>query len=296
VNHDPLAGIAGDADLILADFRRWLEATPAGDPVSPETVSEPPAIDLHTVLSHFVALRQEVNLQTRSVRAQQEQNAELLRELQQATEALRNTQTRAEQSVQQGVEEALRPVLKTLVDLYDSLSLAGREIQRAQTGMAPLLQTLVEVGDGSEEPTLPKQLGQTRSFWSRWFLSAKADAAFRASQGEKQQTIESGRQEHFDRQQRIRDAGESCRRVQEVLQALVTGYTMSLQRIERGLRQHGLEPIPTVGERFDPERMEAVDVVRDSGRPAGEVVEELRRGYLWNGRVFRFAQVRVARD
>ena len=27
-----------------------------------------------------------------------------------------------------------------------------------------------------------------------------------------------------------------------------------------------------------------------------EVVEEVRRGYLWNGRVFRYAQVRVARS
>jgi len=38
-----------------------------------------------------------------------------------------------------------------------------------------------------------------------------------------------------------------------------------------------------------------VEAVLDSGRPAGEVIEEVRRGYLWNGRVFRYAQVRVAK-
>ena len=32
------------------------------------------------------------------------------------------------------------------------------------------------------------------------------------------------------------------------------------------------------------------------GRPAGEVVEEVRRGYLLNNRVFRCAEVRVARN
>jgi molecular chaperone GrpE len=69
---------------------------------------------------------------------------------------------------------------------------------------------------------------------------------------------------------------------------------MSLQRVERALRQHGLEPILTLGQPFDPERMEAIDTAEGTGRP-GEVVEEVRRGYLWNGRVFRFAQVRVAR-
>ena len=81
-----------------------------------------------------------------------------------------------------------------------------------------------------------------------------------------------------------------------MIASLVTGYTMSLQRVERALRQHGLEAIPSAGERFDPERMEVLEAVTDSGRPAGEVVEEIRRGFTWNGRVFRYAQVRVAKE
>jgi molecular chaperone GrpE len=71
---------------------------------------------------------------------------------------------------------------------------------------------------------------------------------------------------------------------------------MSLERLERTLEQCGLELIPTEGELFDPEQMEVVEAVADSGRPSGEVVEEVRRGYLWRGRVFRYAQVRVAKD
>ncbi len=71
---------------------------------------------------------------------------------------------------------------------------------------------------------------------------------------------------------------------------------MSLQRVERALRQHGLEAMPAAGERFDPERMEVVEAVAESGRPSGEVIDEVRRGYLWNGRVFRYAQVRVAKS
>ncbi len=42
--------------------------------------------------------------------------------------------------------------------------------------------------------------------------------------------------------------------------------------------------------------MEVVEAVAESGRPAGEVIEEVRRGYLWKGRVFRYAQVRVAKS
>jgi molecular chaperone GrpE len=97
------------------------------------------------------------------------------------------------------------------------------------------------------------------------------------------------------RREQGRRAREGWERVRQALESLVTGYAMSLQRVEKALRQSGLEPIASVGFPFDPERMEALEIVTGSGRPPNEVVEEVRRGYLWNGRVFRYAQVRVAK-
>ena len=85
-------------------------------------------------------------------------------------------------------------------------------------------------------------------------------------------------------------------RIHQTVQSILTGYGMSLQRLDRAIAQHELEPIPAVGEPFDPERMEVLEVVADSQRPSGEVVEEIRRGYLWHGKVFRFAQVKVSRS
>jgi molecular chaperone GrpE len=93
-------------------------------------------------------------------------------------------------------------------------------------------------------------------------------------------------------QQRSADA---ARLVRSSFDGLIAGYTMSLARVDRTLAQFELEPIPVEGQAFDPELMEAVEVAGDTGRPAGEVVEEVRRGYLWRGVVFRFAQVKVAR-
>jgi molecular chaperone GrpE len=61
------------------------------------------------------------------------------------------------------------------------------------------------------------------------------------------------------------------------------------------MTQHGLETIPCVGEPFDPETMEVAEVVREEGRASTEVLQEIRRGYLWRGRLFRYAQVRVAK-
>jgi molecular chaperone GrpE len=223
-------------------------------------------IDLHTLLGQFIAVRQEVNLQTRAVRAQQEQNTETLRQLTAALEALRQSQIRGEEARRQTNDDAIRPLLKTLVDLYDSLSRAGVEIQRLSQTVLPSLEQLAAATSSEPQPRRP--------VWARLFRSSPP-----APKG-------------LEREQQARDSAE---RTRQLLASLVTGYTMSLQRIERALEQHGLEAIPSTGERFDPERMEVVEAVAGSGRPSGEVVEEVRRGYLWNGRVFRCAQVRVAK-
>ena len=59
-------------EAVLADFRDWLHqlaAQPAAAPGPPGPPAEP--IDLHTLLGQFIALRHEVNLQTKASRAQQ---------------------------------------------------------------------------------------------------------------------------------------------------------------------------------------------------------------------------------
>lgn len=73
------------------------------------------------------------------------------------------------------------------------------------------------------------------------------------------------------------------------------GYALSLRRVERLLPTWDVEPISCTNEPFDPELMEVVEVVGDTGLAAGTVVEEVRPGYYWRGAVLRFAQVKVAR-
>ena len=83
--------------------------------------------------------------------------------------------------------------------------------------------------------------------------------------------------------QRRQEQADAAERVRQLLEGLLTGYRMGLQRVDRALDQHGLDPIPTAGEPFDPEFMEVVEAVADSGQLPGEVIEEVRRGYLWRG-------------
>ena len=58
------------------------------------------------------------------------------------------------------------------------------------------------------------------------------------------------------------------------------------------LSKAGLEVVPTDGVAFDPNQHEAVlHEPGDGGDP--QIVEVLRTGYLWNGRVLRAAMVKV---
>src|SRR5262249_46384532 len=130
-------------DTLLADFRCWLEQLPVV-PVDGAAPPPPPAepVDLHTLLGQFLAVRHEVNLQTKAVRAQQEQNAEALRQLTAALDALKREQETSAQARQQEVDEQVRPLLKAMVDLHDALSLASREAQRVQDTLLPALAEL----------------------------------------------------------------------------------------------------------------------------------------------------------
>lgn len=78
------------------------------------------------------------------------------------------------------------------------------------------------------------------------------------------------------------------------LAALADGLRLSQQRLTAALRRMELEPVPAMGESFDPESMEALEAVACDDS-SGVVLEEVRTGYHWRGKVFRYAQVKVAK-
>ena len=199
-------------------------------------------------------------MQTRASAAQQEQNAETLRHLAEALDALAQAPAAAPPIPwDASAEDGLRPLLKTLVDLYDSVALAGRELQRAPDAVAAALRPVEDAAADEESSAAPP-------WWAR-LVGGRSDHRREARRGGSE----------------LRAARDSVERTRQTLAATAAGYAMTLQRVERAMAQHGLEPITAVGRPFDPDRMEALEVVLDSGRPSGEVVEEVRRGYLWQG-------------
>ncbi len=77
--------------------------------------------------------------------------------------------------------------------------------------------------------------------------------------------------------------------------SVVSGVKMVLRQMQELLAKWGVEPIPAVGESFDPNVHEAMmQVEAPEETESGTVVEELQRGYTYNGRTLRPSLVNVA--
>jgi molecular chaperone GrpE len=90
-----------------------------------------------------------------------------------------------------------------------------------------------------------------------------------------------------------------------VERALVYQETMDKQELQQVLRMlqwqmgevlraEGLNPVPTIGEVFNPYIHEAVEAVENSDKPEGTILEELRKGYTLGEETLRPARVKVS--
>jgi len=229
--------------------------TELGSNRSPE-ISAPVPVDLFTLVGQFTALRHEVNLQTKATRGLIDQVAE-------------------DRKAPSGPEhdEGLRPLVKAMIDAADALALGLKNVEKLRDSLETQFELAAEPIPAMPESPSPGLFARILGAPTNRELGEWADAA----------------------NDRIQESNASDERVRPLLAGLADGYALSLRRIERELPAFGLDAMAVVGQSFDPETMEAVEVVASEEHSSGQVVDEIRRGYNWNGRVFRCAQVSVAR-
>jgi molecular chaperone GrpE len=265
---------ADEIETVLAEFRAWLFESGVVAPEPGEQCAE--LVDLHTLVAQFSALRQEVNLQTRAVRAQQEQTAQTLERYAESFRTLEAATEQVADARVEGLAEAVRPLLKGLIEAADAQGRALAELRRVEQSFEEFRKERSRreasaIAEKNDSPRLP--------ILARLFGLGAVLAEVRKQLHDREEALE----------------GDSAEALQRRVEAAASGLAMGLQRIERAIAECGLEAVMTVGQPFDAEQMEAIEVVTGSGRPPGEVVDEVRHGYRWNGRMFRFAQVRVAK-
>lgn len=74
-----------------------------------------------------------------------------------------------------------------------------------------------------------------------------------------------------------------------------TGVELIHRQLLDVLAKRGVTPIDTAGQQFDPHVHEAVAHEESADHAAGEIIGELRRGYVMGARLLRPAMVRVAK-
>ena len=85
------------------------------------------------------------------------------------------------------------------------------------------------------------------------------------------------------------------RRARALAASMAEGLAMNLRRLDETLARRGVHPLPALEQPFDPHRMHAAEVTDDPEIPAGQVVAELRTGFLLDEQVLRTAEVVVNR-
>ena len=77
-------------------------------------------------------------------------------------------------------------------------------------------------------------------------------------------------------------------------QGLQQALRMVQWQMNEVMRSEGLNPVPTVGEPFNPYVHEAIEAVEDSDKPEGTIVEEVLKGYTLGDEILRPAHVKVS--
>ncbi|MBI2426385.1 MAG: nucleotide exchange factor GrpE [Candidatus Kerfeldbacteria bacterium] len=76
--------------------------------------------------------------------------------------------------------------------------------------------------------------------------------------------------------------------------AWMQGMTHIYNQFMSVLKDHGVEELKTVGEKFDPAMHQSVEEVKSDTKP-GTIVEEVASGFRLNGKVIQVAKVKISK-
>ena len=74
----------------------------------------------------------------------------------------------------------------------------------------------------------------------------------------------------------------------------VEGINLTANQLKTDLKKHGIEEIDCKGIVFDPNTCEALSQIPSNDHKEGEVIEVMRKGFVFKDKVIRYAQVVIA--
>jgi len=77
----------------------------------------------------------------------------------------------------------------------------------------------------------------------------------------------------------------------ESIAIFLQGVEMTMKKLKRVLEKEEVSPIECVGQAFDPSKHEVIAKVENDEE--GKIIEEIRKGYIMNGKVIRPSVVKI---
>lgn len=239
-----------------------LQPSPSSESVQS---NEPPQFGAVDIVEAFTAMRHECRLQTKESRVLAEQ-------IQLAVTSIRSLETNLidrlpERPIDEprsglngsGSAAEAKPLVQLIIDIDHQLSRAVSAIEQ------------LEVIEREQNVTNAKILEQSvagMSGLARWF--ARPLLTFITEK---------------------LTAGNLSRK-----NPAIEGLNLVLARFKRAMNEQGIERIDTLGAQFDADIMHAIGTVETPDYTAGSVAEQLSPAYRWQGRLLRFAEVRIAQQ
>ncbi|MDD4956521.1 MAG: nucleotide exchange factor GrpE [Candidatus Omnitrophica bacterium] len=153
---------------------------------------------------------------------------------------------------------------------------------------------------GEEMETLRKKAEERDSFHDKWLkVHAEYENTRRRLEKDKNDQVKFANEMIISQLVPIMDNFDLAFNAMESApekSSVMEGIKIIQKEFHRVLEDNGVRKIDTHGQQFDPNLHEAVAMVDSVDIKDNTIVEEVRAGYMLNGRLLRPAQVKVARN
>lgn len=173
--------------------------------------------------------------------------------------------------------------------VQDPVQEPAEEVQETQTAPA---ENAAQEGESTPEALHAAAMKEQEDKYLR--LAAEYDNFRKRSQKEKEGAWAQAKAETAAAFLPVYDNLERALKQETADEAYAKGVQMTMTQLKEILEKLGIQEVPALGETFDPSRHNAVMHVEDENFGENTVAEVFQAGFQADGKVIRFAMVKVA--